>query len=404
MLSIVFFVIVKVLILHQHFNTPVTGGPLRSYYLATALLEAGFEVAVITGGKEPRYRTSTFEGIEIHHLPVAYENRFGFYKRGSSFINYAIGAVRVARNISSVSVCYAISVPITVGQSAIWIQRSMKIPFFFEVGDLWPDAPIELGFIRNPLLKKSLYWLEKRIYNRARRVIALSVPIAESIRRKSPGALVEVVPNMSDTQFFKPSPKNPELEEKYGVVNKFVVSYVGAIGFANGLDYFIECARASQQAGLPVKFLLCGEGALRDHFKSAAASLGLTNLTILPPAVRTEVAEILNVTDASFICYRTSPILETGSPHKYFDGLASGKLIVVNFKGWMKEEIEKRICGIALDSRYPHGFAEQIKPFLADKNLLRQYQVNARALAEEKYSRQLLSRKFVDIFHSESFR
>lgn len=404
MLSIVFFVTVKVLILHQHFNTPVTGGPLRSYYLATALLKGGFEVAVITGGKEPKYRTSNFEGIEIHHLPVAYENRYGFYKRGSSFIHYALGAVRVARTISNVSVCYAISVPITVGQSAIWIERSLKIPFLFEVGDLWPDAPVELGFIRNPLLKKSLYWLEKRIYSRARRVVALSEPIAEAIRRKSPQTRVEVISNMSDTQFFKPTPKDPALETKYGVENNFVVSYVGAIGFANGLDYLIECARASQQAGLPVKFLLCGEGAMRDHFKTITASLGLKNLTILPPADRNEVAEILNVTDASFICYRAFPILETGSPHKYFDGLAGGKLILINFKGWMKDEIESRSCGIALDTRYPHGFVEKIKPFLSDRALLRQYQVNARNLAEEKYSREQLSHRFVRLFQTESLR
>ena len=393
---------VKVLILHQHFNTPDSGGPLRSYYLATALLDAGFEVAVITGGKGKKYQVTNCDGIEIHHLPVAYENRFGFYKRGISFVQYALGAVRVARTIENIGICYAISVPITVGQSAIWIRRFLKIPFIFEVGDLWPDAPVQLGFVRNPVLKESLYWLEKRIYSNARTVVALSEPIAAAIAGKSPATHVKVIPNMADTEFFTPTIRDTKLEDKYGVKEHFVVSYVGAIGFANGLDYFIECARASQQANLPVKFLMCGEGAMRQQFKTVVQTLGLKNLTILPPAIRTEVKEILNVTDAAFICYRPFPILETGSPHKYFDGLAAGKLIIVNFKGWMKSEIEEAQCGIALDPRHPHTFTEAIKPFLGDANLLREYQSHARALAERKYSRRELSQKYVRLFQAES--
>src|SRR5690606_10295668 len=163
----------KVLILHQHFNTPDSGGPLRSYYLATALLDAGFEVAVITGGKGKKYQVTNCDGIEIHHLPVAYENRFGFYKRGISFVQYALGAVRVAPTIDNTGICRSDAVPVTGGQGAIWIRLVLRIPCLFEVGDLWPDAPVQLGFDRNPMLKESLYWLEKRIYSNARTVVAL---------------------------------------------------------------------------------------------------------------------------------------------------------------------------------------------------------------------------------------
>src|SRR5688572_6552664 len=75
---------VKVLLLHQHFNTPASGGALRSYYLAKAMTERNISVVVITGYNGDQYKVETIEGIEIHSLPVAYHNRFGFWKRSKS--------------------------------------------------------------------------------------------------------------------------------------------------------------------------------------------------------------------------------------------------------------------------------------------------------------------------------
>ena len=157
----------KILILHQYFNTPAVGGPLRSYYLAKALLSRGHQVSVITSTNAGHRRVENIEGIQVHYLPIAYDNSFGFYKRGRSFIQFVAGACQASSKISNIELTYAISVPITVGICAMWLKRFRRIPFIFEVGDLWPDAPIELGFVKNPLLKSLLYTLEKKIYRGA---------------------------------------------------------------------------------------------------------------------------------------------------------------------------------------------------------------------------------------------
>jgi glycosyltransferase involved in cell wall biosynthesis len=388
---------VKVLILHQHFNTPQKGGAIRSYYLAQALRTRNITPIVITAHGERVYRVEYVDGIEIHYLPIAYNNRFGFYKRGIAFIRYAVGALRLMRRMPKVDLCYAISVPLTVGLAAVWIKRRYSIPFDFEVGDLWPDAPVQLGFIQSPILRNSLYKLEKRIYHQARNIVALSPMIQQAIERKIPGKKVSMIPNMADTEFYFPEPKDEQLVRKFNVEGKFVVSYVGAIGYANGLDYFLECARSSGRAGLNIQFLLCGDGALVDHLKSAAKQLQLKNLSFIPFQNRDGVRDVLNITDANFICYRPVSILETGSPNKYFDGLAAGKLIVINFGGWIREEMEARHCGIYTDPRNPVEFADKIAPFVADRNLLLQYQKNARKLAEERYSRSALSQRFLSV-------
>jgi glycosyltransferase involved in cell wall biosynthesis len=398
-LSRIFFLCrVKVLILHQHFNTPEKGGPLRSYYLAKALIAKGFEVSVITARQQALYSRETISGIDVHYLPIGYNNRFGFYKRGISFLRYALSAVRIAGKIKNISVCYAISVPLTVGQAALWIKKTYHIPFIFEVGDLWPDAPIQLGFIHNKVLQKSLFLLEKHIYRNAKRIVALSDPIAKAILAKTPGVDVTVIPNIADTDYYKPEPKDDGSVRELGVEGKYVVSYIGAVGFANGLDFFLECARASQKSELPVHFLLCGEGGAVDQLRNSATQLQLRNLSFVPFKNREGVRKVLNVTDATFISYRPFPILETGSPNKYFDGLAAGKLIIINFKGWIKDEIETEKCGFAVDTRYPHDFVNQLRRFLEDRKLENEYRGNARKLAERKYSRELLGKRFTDLF------
>ncbi len=388
------------MILHQHLKIPETGGALRSYYLAKALVDAGIEVVFITGWNEKKYEIRNVDGIQVHYLPVAYDNAFGFAARSTSFLRFAYKSYSIAKSIKEVSVCYAISVPLTIGLPAIWLKRDKKIPFVFEVGDLWPDAPIQLGFITNPLFKSFLYQLEKWIYRQADSVVALSEPIRSSILKKMPGKKVHLIPNMADCEFYFPTESKDIGHWALGgaVSEKFVVAYIGATGVANGLDYFLECARNSAKANLPVHFILTGDGAQLEHLKKSAQRLALSNITFTGLVSRAQVNEIMKVTDAIFVCYKNVPILETGSPNKYFDGLAAGKLIINNFGGWIKNEIEENKCGISLDPKHPTDFVKKIDPFLHERQLLIAYQTASRQLAEKKYSRSKLSVAFASIF------
>lgn len=385
----------KVLILHQYFNTPASGGALRSYYLATALAAKGIETVVITTHNHPDRKTAVIDGIEVHYLPIPYDNRFGFFKRISSFLNFVWSIVREAGQFKDADVCYAISTPLTIGLAAIWIKNRYKIPYFFEVGDLWPEAPVQLGIIKNPILKSVLYRLEKSIYKRAKAIVALSESIRTEILKKVQGKEIHVVPNMADTDFYKPEVKKSELESKFGVQHKFVISYIGTMGLANGLEFFLACAEASQN--LPIQFLLCGEGAMLEKLKRIASEKKLSNVTFIPAQSRDGVRDVLNVTDAVFISYQPLPVLETGSPNKYFDGLAAGKLMIVNVGGWMKEEVEKNGCGFSVDR--PNNLIEKISPFTENATLLQKNQGASRNLSEV-YSRKSLSKKFVEFLES----
>ena len=105
----------------------------------------------------------------------------------------------------------------------------------------------------------------------------------------------------------------------------------------------------------------------------------------------------MDATDAVFVSYKPFRILETGSPNKYFDGLAAGKLILLNFEGWIKVEVEREACGLYIDRQQPEKFSRLILPFIQERALLRRFQVAARDLALRRYSRTHLAAQFVEL-------
>jgi len=391
---------VKILIIHQHFRIPSQGGAIRSYYLARALVEHGINVEVITAHGAKTQEHQIIDGISVHYLPVDYNNKFGFRKRSASFLRFAWGAAALGARLPNIDLCYAISVPLTTGLSAMWLKGVHGLDYLFEVGDLWPDAPIELGVIRNGLFKAVLRKLETLTYAKAAGVVALSEPIRKSVGMKSPKTTLYTIPNMADTDYYGLSEHGHEARRRYGIHDEFVVSYIGAVGYANGLDHYIESARAAAQAGLNIRFFICGDGALLPQHELNVKRLGLQNVTFLPFANRDGVKELMHVSDAVFVSYKPYRILETGSPNKYFDGLAAGKLIIVNFEGWIRNEIEHDKCGVYIDRQHPEEFVKVITPFLNDRTLLRRYQVAARDLALRRYSRIQLSAQFAELIRN----
>lgn len=385
----------KVVILHQHFNTPEKGGPLRSYFLAKALTKAGVSVTVVTAHNATGVLTKISDGIEVHYLPVKYENKFGFYSRISSFFKFMVLSARVVERLQTVDLIYAISVPLTVGLAARRIKARQHIPYVFEVGDLWPDAPIELGFLKNKVLISLLKNMERQIYKKANCVVALSEPIAKAVAQRVANKPIHIIPNMSDVAYFGDSTRDHTSGFTFG--NEFVITYAGAIGYANGLDFLIACARVAQREQMGVRFVICGEGAMRDSLHEAVGKLSLSNVTFIAFSTRDQVRQILNQSHACFICYRREPILETGSPNKYFDALAAAKPVIINFGGWIKDEIENNRCGVYVNSADPESFISAVRPMVKDRTILQTYGENSRALALRKYSREELSAKFVSV-------
>jgi glycosyltransferase involved in cell wall biosynthesis len=393
----------KILYIHQYFKTPDEGGANRSYFMAQALKAKGHEVEMLTAHNESKSLTRNLDGLKVHYLPVRYENQFGFVKRIKAFLNFIILCKRFLRKQNDYDKIIVTSTPLTVGFIALWAQKKFNTPYIFEVRDLWPEAPIQMGVIRNPLLK---IWLEKqelKFYKNAERVIALSPGMRNHIEKRAPEVKVELIPNVADCDFFEQVEKKDEdLVLHYGVKNKFVVSYFGAVGPVNDLMSLIKCAELSRY--LPIRFLIMGEGSSLLEVKNYVAKNQLKNVFFIPYGTKEDVRDVMNVTDACYVSFLHKPVLRTNSPNKFFDAIASGKLIITNIQGWIRGLVEKRHIGFFADSDFPAEFGEKIKPFIDSPELLKKYQKASRSTAEQFFSRTELSHHFVQTIEGKNYQ
>jgi glycosyltransferase involved in cell wall biosynthesis len=387
----------KVLYIHQYFRTPEEGGAIRSYYLAKGLVEHGIEVELITAHNKPKALTKTIDGIKVHYLPVFYDNEQGFLKRIYAFFKFMRMARKKARKIKNIDICYATSTPLTIGLSALKIKQDQNIPYFFEVRDLWPEAPFQMGVIKNKYLKRYLKNLEKQVYRNASQIVALSPGIKEQIEKEGPNKRITVIPNMSDVDFFLPEVKSPEKEALFNVEGKFVVSYFGTIGLANHLEYLLAAANESLKANLPIQFFIIGSGGQLTRLKYLVKHFDLDNVQFLPFQNKFNLRRVLNITDAAYVSFARQPILETNSPNKFFDALAAGKLIITNTKGWVKDIIENDQCGFYYDPDNPKEFISSIKPFIESSVQLKKSQQKARIVAETQFAKSAQVEKLIDL-------
>ncbi|MEQ8927077.1 MAG: glycosyltransferase family 4 protein [Fulvivirga sp.] len=367
----------KICLIHQYFKTPETGGAIRSYYIANHLKSKGHTVTVITARNNRAYSVDKSLGYDVHYLPVYYENHLSFLSRIHAFFIFVWKANRLIKNLQPFDLNYVITTPLTTGFIATRALKRFGTPYIFEVGDLWPEAPIQLGVINNPLLKWITRKWELSFYSKAQSIVALSPDIKNYIQSNCPNCTIDVITNFADIDLFKNAEANKSLSH---LENKFVISYLGTVGLANHLEYLISFAEKLTNDN--VHIVVAGGGAQFNKIKIIALSKELKNITFLDQTDKKGVASILSITDAIYISFKNVPVLGTGSPNKFFDGLASGKMIIINFQGWLKPLVEKHDVGVYYPPEKPEELVEKLTPYLEQSRLIK-VKENSLALAEK---------------------
>lgn len=385
----------RVLYVHQYFNTPAEGGCIRSYHLARGLVAAGHDVALITAHNGPE-KALTIDGVNVHYLNVPYANKYGFVRRVWAYLNFVQQTKRKVRELDlSFDLAYVMTTPLTTGLIALHLKETYNIPYYFEVGDLWPEAPIKMGAIKSGFLKRMLYRFEKKCYFEALKVIALSPAIRNYIEATSPETNVYVVTNIADVSRFEPTHKL----QYFSSEQPLHIGYIGTFGAANDLTTLLRVAKVCADQQLPVRFTLMGAGGQYDRIQRKATAL--PNMTVKPFGNTEAVCKLMDELDACYVSFKNLEILNTGSPNKFFDGLAAGKLIITNFGGWIRNLIEKHQCGFYHDPSSPDDFVKKIRGFIDNPHLLHTYQKNARTLAENYYSKELQVQKLLNIMSNQ---
>jgi len=391
---------VRILYLHQFFLTRAGSGGTRSYEFARHLVGAGHEVVMVTAGSGTTAATRMVDGIEVVEIGAGHGDyiqatSMSYPRRIASFLRFAAGATVTVLRGDPPDVVLATSPPLTMALPAIAASRRHRAPLVFEVRDLWPEAPIQMGALDNPLAQRLARALERAVYRASSHVVALSPGIREGVIAAGVRPReVTLVPNASDLDLFTPSLDPNGLRERLGLEGRFICSYFGTMGEANDLSQVVEAAEELQRRGEEsVAFVLQGDGKRRGAIEEDVRRRRLGNVVLLPAGDKASAARLAAASDACMTIFKDVPILATNSPNKLFDTFAAGRAAIVNTPGWQRDLVERHEAGVFARPGDPVHLADQVLRLREDPEMTAALGRNARRLAEGEFDRRMLGER-----------
>lgn len=397
----------NILYFHQHFSTPKGSTGIRSYEMAKRLIHHGHNVTMVCGtyGGGETGLDSTFisgkregivDGIRIIEFDLAYSNSDGFVKRSMTFVKFALKSIGLAFT-EKYDVLFATTTPLTAGIPGIFARWLRGKSFVFEVRDLWPELPKEMGVIKNPVILGLMSLLEWASYRSAHRCIGLSPGIVDGIKKRGvPDSKITMVPNGCDLSIFT-QPSEPWRPD--GVAEEDLMAiFTGTHGMANGLDAVLSAAAELQNRGRDdIKLVLVGQGKLKPQLEAKAQELQLKNVIFHPPVNKQKLAGLMASADVGMQVLANIPAFYYGtSPNKFFDYISAGLPVINNYPGWLAGMIEELQCGFAVAPENPKAFANALEQAADDREALAAMGEAARQLAERQFDRQMLADKWVE--------
>ncbi|MCS0296604.1 glycosyltransferase family 4 protein [Vibrio alginolyticus] len=353
--------------------------------------ETGLESEFISGKRE-----GVVDGIRIIEFDLAYSNSDGFLKRSMTFVKFALKSIGLAFT-EKYDVLFATTTPLTAGIPGIFARWLRGKPFVFEVRDLWPELPKEMGVIKNPIILGLMSLLEWASYRSANRCIGLSPGIVEGIKKRGvPTDKIAMVPNGCDLSIFT-QPSEPWRPESVTQEDLMAV-FTGTHGMANGLDAILDAATELQSRGRnDIKLVLVGQGKLKPQLEAKAKEMQLNNVVFHPPVNKQKLAGLMASADVGMQVLANIPAFYYGtSPNKFFDYISAGLPVINNYPGWLAGMIEDSQCGFTVAPENPQAFANALEQAADNRGALVNMGASARQLAESQFDRQLLADKWVE--------
>ncbi|MDP8293128.1 MAG: glycosyltransferase family 4 protein [Candidatus Orphnella occulta] len=397
-----------ILYYHQHFVTPDGAGGTRSYAMARRLIERGHRVTMVCGSysganiklqSKPKrgIKKGNIDGIDVIEFCLPYSNYGSSWKRVSAFLQFAIKSSIISLTYNY-DMLFATSTPLTAGIPGILAHFLRRKPFVFEVRDLWPKLPREMGIIKNPVILQAMDILEWLCYHSADACIGLSPGIVKGIKQKGIDQKnVVMVPNGCDIELFDQKVCDPFFID--GVKpDDFNAIFTGTHGTANGLHSVLDAAGELKKRGRRnINLILVGDGKLKPELKKRASMEMLDNCIFLNPISKKQLVHLLKRAHVGMMILANIPAFYDGtSPNKFFDYIAAGLPVLNNYPGWLADMITVNKCGIVVPPENPKEFANALEYFADHTDEVATMGEHAHVLAKRLFARRNLADKLVD--------
>jgi len=395
----------RILLIHQVFVSPDEPGGTRHYELSRYLAQAGHHVTILasqvtylTGARSverPQLATKeeTRDGISVWRCFTYAALHRSFAHRVAAFFSFMLSSFLVGLRVREVDLVWGTSPPIFQGLSALALARVKRVPFLFEVRDLWPTFAIDLGVLRSPLLIALSRGLEKFLYRAADQIIVNSPGFLPHLRACGvPDSKIGVVANGVDAAKFDPANRGEALRREWGLEDKFVALYAGAHGLANDLGVVLDAARILDGES-NIAFVLVGDGKEKVNLIRRAQAAALTNVHFVAAQPKERMPQVLAAADVCIAILKNIPMFTTTYPNKVFDYMAAGRPTVLAIDGVIRQVIEQSDGGVFVPPGNPRALADAVRAYSQDRSLCQRHAQNARAFVVEHFARDKQARE-----------
>jgi glycosyltransferase involved in cell wall biosynthesis len=404
----------NILLIHQYFLEEDDAGGSRWNEMSKTWTELGHSVTVLAGmmhanGSEKR---SEYKGIYFKkkiqgnvkvircHVSESYNKNFAGRLWGYFSFMFSSLWAGLFKAKGKFDLVIVTSPPLFVGFSGYMISIVRRMPFVFEIRDLWPESAVDTGVLTNKLIIKLAFWFESFIYKKAKLINVLTPAFKKALIEKKhiPEQKIIFIPNASDFSLSEELLRTFE-PLKFRADNrlneKFVITYVGAHGVANHLEQILDAASLLEDTN--VEFLLIGQGMEKERLIRKAKEMKITNVRFINSVPKKEVFKYILASDMGASVLKKVDTFKTIYSNKTFDYMSCKKPILMAIDGVSRELVEEANCGAYVEPENSREFSRVIRGYLKSPERLLKEGANGYEYAKNNFDREVLAKRYLDL-------
>ena len=406
----------RILYLSQYYPPEMGAPAARVSELSREWVKRGHDVTVLTGfphhptGIVPAeyrgewLREELVDGVRVLRVPIYATANQGRFRRSLSYGSYALSTAALgALLVQRPDVLIATSPQLLTAASGAWLSTLLRVPFVFEVRDLWPQSIVEVGALKaDSLLVKVLEKLERFLYGRADHIVAVTDTFVEELAQRGVSrGKISVIKNGVDLTLFQPRPRDEALRTELGMGPDDLFSlYVGTHGMAHGLGTILDAATKLRDSPR-FRFVLVGEGADKAALQARVRAEGLRSVTFIDKQPRERISALLAASDVSLVLLRDRPLFKTVLPSKIFEIMGAARPLILGVDGEARElVIEQAQAGRYIPPENPDALVDALQQLAAHPATGREQGARGRAFVERHFSREALAQKYLELLKS----
>jgi glycosyltransferase involved in cell wall biosynthesis len=400
-----------ILFLTDNFPPEVNAPASRTHEHCRQWVQAGERVTVVTcapnfprgqvfaGYRNRLWQDESLDGIRVIRVWTFITANEGFVKRTLDYLSFMITAFLASLFVRQVDVVVGTSPQFFTAVAGWAVGAVRRIPFVFELRDLWPESIKAVGAMKDSVAVRWLEKLELFLYKRAARIVTVTNSFRTTLTRRGvDGSKVHVVTNGVDMVRFGPRPKDTALLRELDMQGCFVAGYIGTHGMAHGLETLLHAMRRLQDRpdARKIQLLLLGDGARKVELQAESDRLGLNNVRFVDTVPKDQVTRYWSLLDVSIIHLRQTELFTTVIPSKLFECMGMGIPVLHGVAGESAEIVRDEGVGITFEPENVDALVEGLLVMHADDALRRALGQRAVAAARN-YDRQALAMRMLAI-------